>query len=57
MELMLNIDTGGEIMSDTISFFPEFTKMPNFSSRDMVIRDAADLSFANTTPKITLLIR
>ena len=46
-----NIDTGGETTPDTIAFFPEFMKMPNYSSRDMSIHAAADLSKSLQTPR------
>ena len=38
-----NIDIGGETTPDTIYFFPEFMKIPNYSSRDMSIHDTSDL--------------
>ena len=41
-----NIDTGGETTPDTIAFFPTFTKMPNYSTRDMAIHAAVDLEKA-----------
>ena len=46
-----NIDTGGKTTPDTIYFFPEFIKMPNYSSRDMVIHAAAYLAKALQTPR------
>ena len=45
-----NIDTIGYTTPDTIVFFPEFMKMPNFSSRDMAIHAATDLGNALQTP-------
>ena len=41
-----NIDTGGDTTPDTIAFFPEFMKMPSFSSRDMFIHADAYLTKA-----------
>ena len=41
-----NIDTGGETTPDTIAFFPEFMKMPNYSTRDMAIHDDEDIAKA-----------
>ena len=38
-----NINTGGESIPDTIDFFPEFMKIPNYSSRDMAIHAASYL--------------
>ena len=35
---------GGVTTPDTIYFFPEFMKIPNYSSRDMAIHYAAYLS-------------
>ena len=46
-----NIDTGGETTLDTIAFFPEFMKMPNYSTIDMAIRAAADLAKALQTTR------
>ena len=46
-----NIDTGGETTPDTISLFPAFMKMPNYSTRDMAIHAAADLAKALQTPR------
>ena len=46
-----NIDTGGETKPDTISFFPVFMKIPNYSTRDMSIHAAADLAKALQTPR------
>ena len=46
-----NIDTGGGTTPDTIYFFPEFMKMPNYSSKDMDIHAAADLAKALKTPR------
>ena len=44
------IEIGGETTPDTITFFSEFIKMPNFSSRDMAIHVAVDLTKALQTP-------
>ena len=41
-----NIDTGGETTPDTVAFFPEFMKIPIYSSRDMAIHTAEDISKA-----------
>ena len=41
-----NIDTGGETTPYTISFFPEFMKIPNYSSRDTTIHAAEDMAKA-----------
>ena len=38
-----NIDTGVDTTSDTIYFFPESMKMPNYSSRDIAIHAAEDM--------------
>ena len=38
------IDTGGETTLDTIAFFSEFMKIPNYSTIDMAIHAAADLA-------------
>ena len=38
------IDTGGETTPDKIAFFPEFMKIPNYSTRDMAIHAAVDLA-------------
>ena len=38
-----NIDTGEDTTPDTVAFFPELTKMANFSSRDMAIHATADM--------------
>ena len=46
-----NIDTGGETTPDTIAFFPEFTKMPNNSTRYISIHNAADLAKSLQTPR------
>ena len=46
-----NIDTGGDTTPYTIAFFPEFMKMPNYSTRDIAIHDAADLAKALQTPR------
>ena len=46
-----NIDIGGETTPDTIAFFPEFMKIPNYSSRDIVIHADADLEKALQTPR------
>ena len=40
------IDTGGETTPDKIDFFPEFIKMPNYSTRDVAIHAAADIAKA-----------
>ena len=45
------IDTGVETTPDTIAFFPAFMKIPNYSTRDMAIHDAADLAKALQTPR------
>ena len=45
-----NIDTGGETTPDTIDFFLASMKMPNYSTRDMAIHAAADISKALQTP-------
>ena len=45
------IDTGVETTPDTIAFFPEFMKIPNYSTRDMAIHDDADLEKALQTPR------
>ena len=42
-------DTGGVNTPDTIAFFPAFMKIPNCSTRDMAIHDAADLEKALQT--------
>ena len=46
-----NIDTGGGNIPDKIAFSPEFMKMPNYSTRDIAIHDAADLAKALQTPR------
>ena len=46
-----NIDTGGETKPDKIDFFPEFMKMPNYSTRDMAINAAADIAKALQKPR------
>ena len=46
-----NIDTGGETTPDTIAFFPEFMKIPNYSIRDMTIHADADLSKSLQKPR------
>ena len=46
-----NIDTVGETTPDTIAFFPEFMKMPNYITRDMAIHAAADMAKALQTPR------
>ena len=46
-----NIDTGGETTPYTIALFPEFMKIPNYSSRDMAIHAAADISKDLQTPR------
>ena len=48
---LYNIDTGGETTPDTIAFFPEFMKVPNYSTRYMAIHAAADLAKALQTPR------
>ena len=45
------IDTGGETTPDTITFFPAFMKMPNYSTIDIAIHAAADLAKALQTPR------
>ena len=45
-----NIDTVGETTIDTISFLPSFVKIANFSSIDMAINAAEDLTKALKTP-------
>ena len=42
---------GGVTTPDTIYFFPEFMKIPNYSSRYMAIHAAADLSKSLQTPR------
>ena len=44
-----NIDTGGETTPYTIDFFPEFMKLPNYSTRDMAIHAAAYIEKALQT--------
>ena len=53
-----NIDTGGETTPDTIDFFPEFMKMPNYSTRDMAIHADADLEkyLQTSTPESTFQV-
>ena len=46
-----NIDTGEENTPDTIAFFPDFMKMPNYSTRDMAIHSAAYLAKELQTPR------
>ena len=46
-----NIDTGGETTPDTIDFFSEFMKIPNYSTRDMAIHAAVDLAKALQTTR------
>ena len=46
-----NIDTGGETTPYTIAFFPEFMKIPNYSTRDMSIHANAYLVKALQTPR------
>ena len=46
-----NIDTGGESAPDKIAFFPEFMKIPKYSSRYMAIHNAADIAKALRTPR------
>ena len=40
-----------ETTPDTISFFPEFMKMPNYSTRYMAIHAAADTAKTLQTPR------
>ena len=47
---LYNIDTVGETTPDTIAFLPSFMKILNYSSIDMSIHAAADLSKALQTP-------
>ena len=47
-----NIDTVGETTPDTIAFFPEFMKMPNYSTRYMAIHAAADIAKALQNPRL-----
>ena len=44
------IDTVGETTPYTIAFFPAFMKIPNYSTRDMYIHAAADISKDLQTP-------
>ena len=46
-----NIDTGAENTPYIIAFFPDFMKMPKYSTRDMAIHAAADLSKALQTTR------
>ena len=46
-----NIDNGGETTPDTIYFFPEFMKIPKYSTRDLSIHAAADLEKDLQTPR------
>ena len=46
-----NIDTGEDNTPDTIAFFPEFMKIPNYSSRYMAIRAAVDMEKALQKPR------
>ena len=39
-----NIDNGGKTTPDIIAFFPAFMKITNYSTIDMAIHDAEDLS-------------
>ena len=45
------MDTGGDTTPDTIAFFPEFMKITNYSSRDMAIHSAVDMSKDLQTPR------
>ena len=45
-----NIDTVGETTPDTIAFFPEFMKIPNYSSRGIAIHASADIEKALKHP-------
>ena len=46
-----NIDTWWETIPDTIAFFPEFMKIPNYITRDMAIHAAADIEKALQKPR------
>ena len=46
-----NIDTLGETTADTIAFFPEFMKIPNYSSRYIAFHADADLAKALEIPR------
>ena len=45
------VDTGGETTPDKIAFFPEFMKIPNYSTRDMDIHADTDIAKALQTPR------
>ena len=47
-----NIETGRETTPDTIYFFQEFMKIPNYSSRDTAINAAVDLAKSLQTPRL-----